>query len=165
MAIAFTSLALPLLLGACAGHRANYGMSEGLTYSCSAGPARVVYNDQGYLPGSGVRTIGTAAGQAPAQAPRSTARLWYGGREYRLMADWAETGLRYRSIEPVSDSHVLLWWADGESAWIGEAPLARGGGERRLAECSRDRTVADSAYQSPRPVATAPAAAAEQPHS
>lgn len=130
------------VLGACAGHQGGYALPAGLTYRCAGQPAMVVYNGQGYLPGNSVRTpYATAAGQEPMQAPRSTARLWYGGRQYQMMADYAETGLRYRSVEPVSDTHALIWTADGESAWVGEIPVVRGAAERRLAECTRIRAV------------------------
>lgn len=154
-------LALPAL-GACAQHRLAPALPAGLTYSCSGGPAILVYDGQGYLPGSSVRTpYAPAAGQAPTQAPRSTAQLWYGGRHYRLMADYAEAGLRYRSVEPVSDTHALVWSADGESAWIGEVPAKGGAEERRLAECTRVRSVGADGH----PADHAQPGTAEPPHS
>lgn len=152
-------LALTALAG-CARHHVEPAVPAGLTYSCSGGPAVVIYDGQGYLPGSTVRTSAASADGEPARVPRSTAQLRYGGRHYRLMADYAETGLRYRSVEPVSDTHALVWAADGETAWIGEVPVAAGAQERRLAECSRDRAVGTEP-----PSDHPPPGAAQAPHS
>lgn len=140
--VGVTGLALLPAIAGCGGQYVKHALPVGLTYDCGGQPAIVAYNGQGYLPGNSVRTPYTGIAQELVQAPRATAKLWYGGREYRMMADLAENGLRYRSVEPVSDTHALVWAADGESASISEVPVMRTAEERRVADCTRTRTVA-----------------------
>lgn len=149
-------LALAGLAG-CAEHQAAYGLPAGLTYRCDGQPAMIAYNGQGYLPGNSARM--PYLGAEGAQQPRATAQLSFGGRQFAMMADWAESGLRYRSIEPHSDTHALVWTAAGETAVVSEIPVRQGAGERRLAECVRVREVSGAAAHG-----GAASAPQEQPH-
>ena len=132
---------LPLaLLASCAGRPIAPTPPAGLLYSCrtAAGDqseALIVFNGQGYQPGNVVRT---AAGELP----RSTATLTFAGRDYDLMADWTDLGMRYRSVEPVEGARALVWTADGEDARLATVPISEAGGEAaELASCVRKRTL------------------------
>lgn len=132
---------LPLaMLGACATHHASPAPPAGLVYSCHVpgssdiSEAEIAFNGQGYQPGNVVLTAG-------GEAPRSTARLTFAGREHEMMADWSYLGMRYRSTEPIESGRVLVWTADGEDARILNAPIAGEGGETEIASCTRKRSV------------------------
>lgn len=130
---------LPLaLLSACATHHESAAAPAGLVYECRSGAgtdvseAMIVFNGQGYQPGNVVRT---SAGEVP----RSTATLWFRGREHALMADWSYLGLRYRSMEPFEGGRALVWTAEAEDARILSVPAAGDGAETELAVCTRKR--------------------------
>ena len=133
---------MPLaLLGACASHHSGPEPVEGLVYECrtpgstDVSEALIVFNGQGYQPGNVVLT-------ADGEAPRSTARLTFAGREHDLRAGWTYLGMRYRSVEPIESGRVLVWAADGENAHILSAPEQADGEETELASCTRQRHVA-----------------------
>lgn len=85
----------------------------GIVYECDrGGSATIRYNGGGFLPDS--RVQGTGADGQPAQVPRSTAELVYDGATHRMIAEWAEQGLRYRSEEPVAGAGYLIWTQHGE---------------------------------------------------
>lgn len=136
---------LPIaMLGACATHHL-VPPPPGLAYACRtaagapAGDAIILFNGQGYQPGNVVRAPDAGAGAR--ELPRSTARLWFGGHDYEMMADWSEFGLRYRTIGPVVDNRALLWAADGEDARILSVPPNEAGPETELASCTRKRSL------------------------
>ena len=130
----------PALLGACATHHSGPAPIQGLVYDCrapdgsSAGPARILFNGQGYQPAGSV----VMPGARP--APRSTATLWFADHRHELMAGWTYLGMRYRSVAP-EHGRAIIWAADGEEARILSA-VEQHADETELAHCTRRRQVA-----------------------
>lgn len=159
---AIFSVALLAALAACASPYYSYPPA-GIPYACAGQPARIVYNDHGFLPGLTYRE--PYVGNEARPRPRSTARLTYNGRDYQMVADWAVfEGIRYRSAEPYSETHDLVWEAQGESAAIGELPVREGGEMRELARCTRIRSVQAAAADARRGDAPHGEAKGGEPH-
>lgn len=111
-------LAGTALLAACAGSPLKGKAPDGLAFDCSqAGPATIVFNDQGYLPDSSA--LHRDRDGALSQQPRSTATVQYAGSTHAMVAEWAELGLRYRAIAAGPDGRHLILSLRGEEATLG----------------------------------------------
>ena len=134
------SAALTALLAGCANAPIRTAVPQGLAFECEpGGSAFVHYGDGGYLPEATARTTNADGGAV--QAPRSSAQLRYGGESHAMVAEWAEQGLRYRSVEPSGGAYVI-WAQRGEEGVIGRRPalVASAADEpegERIASCVR----------------------------
>ena len=134
-----TAFALGLALSGCAS--VPHGESpRGLAYSCAGEPVTIVYNGQGYLPGS------TLPAPANATAPqwRSRATLHWQGEDYELAADDALEDLRYIETRSADEAdRRLIWVARAEDAELRE--IDQDGNESPIARCERLRDPAAQA--------------------
>lgn len=132
------------LVTACASGGHKTSVPAGLVFDCGAdGPLTIRFNGGGYLPDS--NAVGRARDGTAVQRPRSTARLHFRDGEHAMVAEWAELGLRYRSVEPGADGRHLIWSLQGEEATLGRRVAVPGpGGDPAgdpVAVCRRDRIV------------------------
>jgi len=122
------------LLSACVGGPIKSSPPKGLTFACAGGSeATLLFLDGGYLPDQTVMgkdqwDLDHDGDTAEMVAvPRSAAKLIYktGNQtvEHKLVAEWIEQGLRYRSYEP-KDGKYLVWTLDGEQAFLEWRPDA-----------------------------------------
>ena len=125
----------PVLLAGCADHPPAATVPAGLAYSCAGEPAMIVYNGQGYLPGSSLRTPYSGADYR--QAARARARLHFRGHDYDLVADDALEDLRYLAAE-ANDGRRLVWVSQAETAQLSEVDAS--GQESQVALCTRVRS-------------------------
>jgi len=154
------AMALVGLLTACVSGPEKTSPPKGLTFACAGGgEATLLFLDGGYLPDQ------TAMGKdhwdldqdgdkaEMVSVPRSAAKLIYQQVEHKLVADWIEQGLRYRSYEP-QDGKYLVWTLDGEQAFLewrpdeARSPVDAAATGQGALVCTRNRTAAPPA---PRP--------------
>jgi hypothetical protein len=111
--------ALACLAAGCSrGHVATH-VPTGLAYECDHGGALSIrFNGGGYQPESDVRAVVNGA-PSEVRVPRSTAEVEYGGRRLRMLPEYTERGLRYRSEARYDGAHYLIWTQRGEA---GDAP-------------------------------------------
>ncbi len=106
------------LLAACAGSPLKTKAPDGLAFECADGaPAQIIFNDHGYLPDS--NALGRDRDGTQSQQPRSTATVTYAGATHRMVAEWAELGLRYRAVSAGPDGKHLILSLRGEEAMLG----------------------------------------------
>jgi hypothetical protein len=106
---------LACLLGACASKHVEIPVPAGLAFECdSGGPLTIQFNGGGYQPESNVRALANGRPSAAA-VPRSTAELSWDGGRLRMLPEWTERGLRYRSESPFDGRHYLIWTQRGEA--------------------------------------------------
>jgi hypothetical protein len=149
-----------LLLAACAGAPMKTATPKGLLYDCAGEPAVVTFHGGGYLPDQSVRRFDGAGNLARygdgmhrgqiVQTPRSTADLDYKKMKVKLVAEWAEEGLRFRSETP-DDGHYWIWSIRGETARLGRRPAGlqpeseeQAGGDNQIV-CRRAQRLTDPA--------------------
>lgn len=136
-------LVVPLLLAGCAGPQ-KASVPAGLAYECDPGGAALIrFEPGGYLPGE------TALGLDGKPVPRSVAHLRYGGSDHRMIAEWTQFGLRYRSEEPRAGGRHLIWASQGEEAAILESEGA-GAMDVPVATCTRSGQSASPGPAEPR---------------
>ena len=134
--IAFAAAGLLPLVVACA-HAPHVEVPHGLTYSCAGETVTIVYNGQGYLPGS---TLPAGANQA-APNLRSRATIHWRDRDYEMAADDALENLRFIETRSADEAdRRLIWVARSEDAELRE--IDQDGNESPIAQCQRVRDPA-----------------------
>ena len=123
------------LLAGCADHPPPATVPLGLAYSCAGDPVTVVYDGQGYLPGSTV----PASGEQARPAWRARASLQWRGQSYDMFADDALEDLRYVENRSADEAdRRLVWVARAEAAELRE--IDQDGNETAVAACTRTRS-------------------------
>lgn len=107
--------ALVASLAACSPGHVETHVPAGITYRCDDGTSLAIrFNGGGYQPESDVRAVANGAPSAIA-VPRGGAEVEYGDRRLRMLPEYTERGLRYRSEARYDGEHYLVWTQRGEA--------------------------------------------------